>query len=163
MGPLVQPTGDPVDPYGWPSAAYRGFTTEQTAADIYKSSTSGAGGQNFRWAGPSRPVWVCWCNLPGPSGPIWVRWCNLLGPQQTHMGPLVQPTGTIADPYGSAGATYPDPSGPIWVRWCSIPGPQRTHMQVLSLPGQPPNSQLKAHATKMPKVIYIYIYIYIYI
>ena len=34
----------------------------------------------------------------------------------------MQPTGTPADPYGSAGATYRESSGPIRVPWCDLLG-----------------------------------------
>jgi hypothetical protein len=147
MDLLVQPTGNPADPYGCLGATFRGRPTEQNHCRRIQSGTSGAGGTKFSLGGTERthkdllvqptgdqrthmgrrvqttgtsadphgplvqptgtiaeaiwirsgPIWVRWCNLPGPSGLIWVRWCNLLGPQRTHMGPLVQLTGTPAD------------------------------------------------------------------
>ena len=122
MHPLVQPTGNPADPYECPGATFWEFPTEQTLQKYTNLAPPGQGGPNFRWAGPSRPIRFRWCNQP-------------TGAQRTHMGRLVQTTGTSANPYDplvQPTGTIADPiwirSGPIWVHWCNLPGPKRTHM-----------------------------------
>ena len=92
----------------------------KTAADVYKSGTSGAGGTKFSLGGTQRTHKDL---LVQPTGD-----------QQTHMGRRVQTTGTSADPHGplvQPTGTIAEAiwirSGPIWVRWCSLPGRQQTH------------------------------------
>ena len=121
MDPLVQPTGNPADSYGCPGAISRGRPTEQTAADVSKSGTSGAGGTKFPLGGTQRTNKDL---LVQPTGF-----------QRTHMGRRVQTTGTSADPHGllvQPTGTIAEAiwirSGPIWVRWCNLPGRQQTHM-----------------------------------
>jgi hypothetical protein len=121
MDLLVQPTGNPADPYACPGATFRGRPTEQTAADVYQSGTSGAGGTTFSLGGTQRTHIHL---LVQPAGA-----------QRTHMGRRVQTTGTSADPHGllvQPTGTIAEAiwirSGPIWVRWCNLRGRRQTHM-----------------------------------
>ena len=112
---------NPADPYACPGATFRGRPTEQTAADVYQSGTSGAGGTTFSLGGTQRTHKDL---LVQPTGA-----------QRTHMGRRVQTTRTSADPHGllvQPTGTIAEAiwirSGPIWVRWCNLRGRQQTHM-----------------------------------
>ena len=116
MDPLVQPTGNPADPYGCPGATFWEFPKEQTAADVYKSSTSGAGGTKLSLGGTQRTHKGSLVQPTGAQRTHMGRLVETTGTSADQNGPLVQPAGTIADPIWIR-------SGPIWARCSTYPGP----------------------------------------